>query len=643
MTPRVLALAAVHLGLAAALLDGRPAGLHAGEVMAFAAAFALAGLLPLQVEVGRHAVTVTLTEAVLVVACFRLDPAAGVAAAVVGEAVACLTHRQGPLKIVFNLAAAAGATALAVSVHDAVAPGGDTASPGAWAAVALAVTAYALANHSSTSVVLAVVEGRTIGSVFAGALVPALSATAVSLSIGLVGVLLFELAPAAPILLAPIVGAALVAVRRVATQQSEHLRFTRLYEASRRSAILQSFDVGLASLASESRRLVAGSVAVCAAPGADGSWRAMVVDGGGAHPAGPAVVDAVRALAAAGPAREINGSELPATIGGLVPSASSVVVAAAATGPDDHAGAVLAVARDIEPDGSGSERAQVLAAFAAHAGLVAANARLLEEVEEALRHQVDLNRQKEEFVSVVSHELRTPLTVMLGALSTMRRLGDGLDPSRAAKLSTMAESHALRLRRLIEDLLLAGSIEHPGGNVDRQAIDAGTFVDEIVADLATSLPSPLHALPKPDGDLRCLADPARLRQLVAHLVDNAAKYGAGSSIEVAVGRGPSGVVQVAVIDHGPGIPAGDRERVFERFVQLDSSATRSAGGTGLGLYVCRKLAESQDGTITLTDTPGGGCTFTVELPPAPPRDELALIDPLLSARPARPVAAIGTE
>jgi len=127
-------------------------------------------------------------------------------------------------------------------------------------------------------------------------------------------------------------------------------------------------------------------------------------------------------------------------------------------------------------------------------------------------------------------------------------------------------------------------------------------------------------------------------------VENAAKYGGGTSIEVAVGEAASGAVQIAVIDHGPGVPAEDRDRVFERFVQLNSSSTRTVGGTGLGLYVCRKLAESQQGSITLTDTPGGGCTFTLELPAAPAATEVApKIDPLPFARPVRPLAAIGTE
>jgi two-component system OmpR family sensor kinase len=131
-----------------------------------------------------------------------------------------------------------------------------------------------------------------------------------------------------------------------------------------------------------------------------------------------------------------------------------------------------------------------------------------------------------------------------------------------------------------------------------------------------------------------------LRQILSNLIENAAKYGAGSAIEVGVAESESGGARITVIDHGPGVPLEDHDRVFERFVQLDSSATRSAGGTGLGLYVCRKLADAQHATIALTDTPGGGCTFTLELPVATSANESAQVNLRPFARPARPLAAV---
>jgi len=82
----------------------------------------------------------------------------------------------------------------------------------------------------------------------------------------------------------------------------------------------------------------------------------------------------------------------------------------------------------------------------------------------------------------------------------------------------------------------------------------------------------------------------------------------------------AGDIAVTVVDHGPGVPADQRERVFERFVQLDQSSTRTQGGTGLGLYLCRRLTELLGAELTLAETPGGGCTFTLVLP-QPMEDE----------------------
>ena len=85
-------------------------------------------------------------------------------------------------------------------------------------------------------------------------------------------------------------------------------------------------------------------------------------------------------------------------------------------------------------------------------------------------------------------------------------------------------------------------------------------------------------------------------------------------IEVAGRSGPGGTLILSVTDHGPGIAPEDRDRVFERFVQLDGSSTRTQGGTGLGLYLCRGLAELLEAELVLAETPGGGATFTLTLP-----------------------------
>jgi signal transduction histidine kinase len=110
-----------------------------------------------------------------------------------------------------------------------------------------------------------------------------------------------------------------------------------------------------------------------------------------------------------------------------------------------------------------------------------------------------------------------------------------------------------------------------------------------------------------------VTDEDKVQRVLTNLVENALKYAPEGAIEVAGRRSPDGTL-LTVSDHGPGIPPAERERIFERFVQLDQSSTRRQGGTGLGLYLCRQLATVLNGRLELEDTPGGGCTFTLVLP-----------------------------
>src|SRR5690606_33382394 len=115
------------------------------------------------------------------------------------------------------------------------------------------------------------------------------------------------------------------------------------------------------------------------------------------------------------------------------------------------------------------------------------------------------------------------------------------------------------------------------------------------------------------ADLEVMADRDHVERILINLIENASKYAPGSEIEIeASTRGD--MAQIRVIDHGTGIPRDQRERVFQRFTQIEASQTRSVGGTGLGLSIVRSLAEAMGGRAEVEDTPGGGATFTVDLP-----------------------------
>lgn len=293
-------------------------------------------------------------------------------------------------------------------------------------------------------------------------------------------------------------------------------------------------------------------------------------------------------------------------------------------------GIALAVFRDIGVDDQGEGRAKVLWAFVFHAALIATNALLFEQVEDALRHQVDLNRQKDEFLAAVSHELRTPLASMLGSVETLRRLEDRLGAEARERFFTIAQRQGKRLQRLIEELLLTAAVEHRQELVVAENVAVTELLNEVAEDLGGQARGRIVVRWSPDVP-SVATDPHKLRQVLTNLVENATKYAPTGLIEVSAGAGALQRVEIRVADHGPGVAPQDRSRVFERFVQLDGSSTRTQGGTGLGLYLCAAVADLLEGELTLTETPGGGATFTLSLPIMHSSARLAPSEPVAPA------------
>jgi signal transduction histidine kinase len=251
----------------------------------------------------------------------------------------------------------------------------------------------------------------------------------------------------------------------------------------------------------------------------------------------------------------------------------------------------------------------VLAAFVGHAALTAANAKLYAGMQDAFAHQVDLNRQKDELAAAVSHELRTPLASMIASVATLRRLKGRLGEASAEKVLDVAERQGQRLRRLIDDLLMIASIEQSPALMASEPVDVADVAAEVAGDISRLIANHISVTVNDDvGTIK--TSPARLRQILFNLLENGVKYGGGSDLEVVASR-QLDQVALSVVDHGPGIAPEDAGRVFERFVQLDQSATRTQGGTGLGLFLCRRIAELLGGDLDLTPTPGGGATFTL--------------------------------
>ena len=231
------------------------------------------------------------------------------------------------------------------------------------------------------------------------------------------------------------------------------------------------------------------------------------------------------------------------------------------------------------------------------------------------RKQVE--KMKNEFIGTVSHELRTPLTSVRGSLGLLLGGAAGQMPDKARGLLQIAANNCDRLVRLINDMLDVEKIE--SGNVRFD------LAPQRLLPLVRSAMSSTEgfgqqfkvgfALDPASADVRVLADADRMTQVVVNLLSNAAKFSpAGSSVDVAVRRLPDGRARLSVGDRGPGIPQQFRDRMFSRFLQADSSDTRSKTGTGLGLAISRAIVQRLGGSIGFLDRDGGGTEFFVDLP-----------------------------
>lgn len=220
----------------------------------------------------------------------------------------------------------------------------------------------------------------------------------------------------------------------------------------------------------------------------------------------------------------------------------------------------------------------------------------------------DTARKQRRFVADASHELRSPLA----AIRTTLEVGLA-HPDRAPwpVIAERAARQSIRLEDLIQQLLLLAKADEQQLSAQQRRVDVGV----LLRDVATStqahhvdLDIDLDAAP----GATTVGNPDHLQRLFRNIIDNAVRYAHGRVLITATASADA--VRVEVDDDGPGIPATDRERVFDRFVRLDSSRERGSGTTGLGLAIAREIALAHRGRITIADSPTGGARMIVTLP-----------------------------
>jgi PAS domain S-box-containing protein len=243
-------------------------------------------------------------------------------------------------------------------------------------------------------------------------------------------------------------------------------------------------------------------------------------------------------------------------------------------------------------------------------------------------------KQRAEFISTASHEMRTPVAAIEGYLALALNDKVSQIDSKARSFLEKAHSSTQHLGKLFQDLLTSSKAEDGRLTSHPVVVEMGTFMQQLTDDLkfaadkkglasefvigganatvdtTTKDASQQHLL-KPLYYV--YADPDRMREVVTNLFDNACKYTDAGKISIGL-TGDAQVVQIYVRDTGAGIPATDVPHLFQKFYRVDNTATRTIGGTGLGLFICRKIVELYQGRIWVESTVGKGSTFLINLP-----------------------------
>ena len=227
------------------------------------------------------------------------------------------------------------------------------------------------------------------------------------------------------------------------------------------------------------------------------------------------------------------------------------------------------------------------------------------------RRLQEINRTTEEFISIVSHELRTPVAGVVGFLQTTADHWTVMNDDARREAVDRALANARRLYLFSQEILDSSRLEDRRLVGELEMVDLRGELEVAVAARRELSTERLIALWMPDEPVLVQADGNRIRQVFANLLDNAVKHSPASSPVALRMELEDDAVVIRVTDEGPGLPAGELERVFERFVRGRGTTVQ---GTGLGLHICRQIVEAHHGRIWAESAEGRGATFTVRLP-----------------------------
>jgi signal transduction histidine kinase len=589
---------------------------------ALAALFALSEAFVVHLQFRRgDAHSFSLNEVTLVLGLFFTDPVGVVLAQLIGAALALtLRRRQQPIKLAFNLGHLTMEAAVATVAFAGMVGTAKPLGPAGWIAAMTVCAVASLIAGFLVQAAIALSQGRFVPRIAIRNLGFALIVAMCNASLGLAAATMLARDPRSVWLMVSPVIVVFFAYRGYSRQRQKHEGLEFLYESTRLLQRAEKFDDALLRLLEQVRTMFRAEIARVTFFAVDGEPSARTT-------LGPGEASSVMQEVELDP-REGVWARIAAEAQGVLlthPIRNERIRAyyardgirdamvAPIYGQSGVVGTLLVGNRLGEVGSFDVADLRLFETLANHASVSLQKARLVSRLEDALAHMTEINRLKDDFVATISHELRTPLTSILGFVQTLLRPDATFRPEDQREFLGVVERQGRRLHSLIEDLLAVARLEtdeiRPTPHLVsiqglvRQGVESMTLGRSSRVEVVFDEPLPLIN-----------TDQEMVVRILTNLLDNAFKYSPDGSIVTVCARAEGAGVTLSVNDHGYGIPEEMRERIFERFFQVDQSKTRVFGGAGLGLYICRRLAEGIRGRIWLERTGPEGSMFSLWMP-----------------------------
>jgi K+-sensing histidine kinase KdpD len=226
----------------------------------------------------------------------------------------------------------------------------------------------------------------------------------------------------------------------------------------------------------------------------------------------------------------------------------------------------------------------------------------------SVKRQFKVQQQQQNFMMAVTHELKTPISVARLNLETIQKYN--LEPDKQKKLMQTTLDEVARLNFLTNNILVASQLEGGNYKASDEELDLATLLKDCLQGFRNRFPERLlKEETEEETDIK--GDALLLQMLINNLLENAIKYSPkNAAITAKLKKNRSGI-ELQIADEGPGIPDDEKKKIFSKFYRIGNEATRKAQGTGLGLYLCRRIAQSHNADISVTDNQPHGSIFAI--------------------------------